>query len=52
VLPKLDRQGSWQELLNTAKPGSTAMIRRPATNLIAHSLILLGFVDGSEQSPS
>jgi isoamylase len=52
VLPKLDRQGSWQELLNTAKPGSTAMIRRPATTLVAHSLILLGFVDGSEQSPS
>jgi isoamylase len=52
VLPKLDRQGSWQELLNTAKPGSTAMVRRPATTLVAHSLILLGFVDGSEQSPA
>jgi glycogen operon protein len=46
-LPKIDRPGSWQELLNTAKPDSTAVIHRPAVNLVSHSLILLGFVEAA-----
>ena len=50
ALPSLDRPGGWEELLNTAKPGSTATIRRPAVNLVAHSLILLGFVEASERT--
>jgi isoamylase len=50
VLPHVERPGAWQELLNTAKPGSTATVRRPALNLVSHSLILLGFVEAAEQA--
>jgi isoamylase len=49
VLPRLERPGDWQELLNSAKAGSGATVRRPALNLVAHSLMLLGFVEASEQ---
>jgi glycogen operon protein len=48
-LPKLERPGVWQELLNTARPGSSSVIRQPALNLIAHSLILLGFTEAADQ---
>jgi glycogen operon protein len=40
TLPKLDGPGTWHEILNTARPG-TRPVRTPATNLVAHSLILL-----------
>jgi hypothetical protein len=50
VLPKVERPGRWEELLNTGKPSSVGAVRRPALNLVAHSLILLGFVEASEQT--
>ena len=50
VLPKVERPGRWEELLNTGKPSSGGAVRRPALNLVAHSLILLGFVEASEQT--
>ncbi len=42
VLPKMEGPGVWQELLNTARPG-TRIIRKDAINLVAHSLVLLRF---------
>ena len=41
VLPRMEGAGPWEELLNTARP-ATRVVRRPAVNLQAHSLILLG----------
>ena len=52
VLPKWERPGEWEELLNTGKPSSTGPVRRPALNLVAHSLMLLGFVEASKQAGS
>jgi glycogen operon protein len=40
VLPKLNGQGVWRELINTARPGSR-LVREGTVNLVAHSLILL-----------
>jgi len=52
VLPTTGRPGRWQELLNTAKPGPTAAVRRPAVHLAPHSLILLVFDPASGSSAS
>ncbi|HEX2030454.1 MAG TPA: glycogen debranching protein GlgX [Actinomycetota bacterium] len=41
-LPKLEPAGLWEELVNTAQAG-TRLLRKPAVNLVAHSLILLRF---------
>jgi glycogen operon protein len=43
VLPKVQGRGMWQELLNTAHPGPPRLVRTPALNLLAFSLILLRF---------
>ncbi|MEX0789263.1 MAG: hypothetical protein WD178_00645, partial [Actinomycetota bacterium] len=40
ALPEVSQEGTWQELLNTAKPASQ-LKRRSGLNLAAHSLILL-----------
>jgi isoamylase len=40
ALPEMSQEGTWLELLNTAKPGSQ-LKRRSGLNLTAHSLILL-----------
>jgi isoamylase len=40
ALPEISQQGTWLELLNTAKPASQ-LRRRSGLNLTAHSLILL-----------
>jgi isoamylase len=40
TLPKPDSGGQWEELLNTARPGSR-LVRHSTINLTAHSLILL-----------
>jgi isoamylase len=45
-LPKVEGPGIWQEILNTARPGSTRVVRNWALNLVAHSLILLRFGEG------
>jgi glycogen operon protein len=44
-LPKVVGPGIWNEILNTARPGSTRAVRNWALNLVAHSLILLRFGD-------
>ncbi len=40
TLPEVAQEGTWLELLNTAKPASQ-LKRRSGLNLAAHSLILL-----------
>jgi glycogen operon protein len=43
ALPSLDQEtGTWEELLNTARPG-TRPVRASGVNLVAHSLIVLAF---------
>jgi isoamylase len=47
ALPKVEGTGVWQELLNTARPGTPVRtINRPGMNLVAHSLILLRIGEG------
>ncbi|MBO0714702.1 MAG: glycogen debranching protein GlgX, partial [Acidimicrobiales bacterium] len=41
-LPRLERRGAWEELVNTARPG-TRMARKPTVNLTARSCILLRY---------
>ena len=40
TLPRLERPGVWEELLNTARPGRR-LVGQPTVNLTAHSTILL-----------
>jgi glycogen operon protein len=42
VLPKVEGSGLWQELINTARPGSR-VVKTGTVNLVAHSLMLLRF---------
>ena len=44
-LPKMKGQGIWQELLNTAHPGQTRLVKTPAINLLSFSLFLLRFAE-------
>ncbi len=44
-MPRQERIGEWEELLNTARSGRR-IVRKPTTNLIAHSLILLRYSEG------
>jgi isoamylase len=42
LLPRMEEAGAWQEVVNTARPGTPPrVIRRDRVNLVAHSLILL-----------
>jgi glycogen operon protein len=41
-LPGMAQQGVWREILNTARPG-TRVVKGGGVNLVAHSLLLLGF---------
>ena len=43
ALPPMREPGAWHEELNTAQPQSERLIRKPALNLNAHSLILLRY---------
>jgi glycogen operon protein len=45
VLPKQKAQGVWQELLNTAHPGQSRLVKTPAINLLSFSLFLLRFAE-------
>jgi len=45
TLPEVSGAGVWQELLNTARPGATRVVRHPALSLVAHSLVLVRFGD-------
>jgi glycogen operon protein len=40
TLPRFERPGIWEELLNTARPGRRE-VKLPTVNLTAHSTILL-----------
>ena len=40
TLPKNGGPGAWEELLNTARSGGR-VVKTPAVNLVAHSLVLL-----------
>jgi glycogen operon protein len=42
AMPKVEGPGVWQELLNTARPG-TRTLRTDAVHLVAHSLCLLRY---------
>jgi glycogen operon protein len=42
TLPRVEGAGAWQEILNTAHPGSR-VVKAAAVNLVANSLILLRF---------
>ncbi|HSL09815.1 MAG TPA: glycogen debranching enzyme GlgX, partial [Actinomycetota bacterium] len=50
TLPKQARPGSWRELVNTARPRQARTIRRPAVNLVAHSLALFAYEEGAGTS--
>ncbi|HEY2665346.1 MAG TPA: glycogen debranching protein GlgX [Actinomycetota bacterium] len=45
VLPKQKAQGVWQELLNTAHPGQSRLVKTPAINPLSFSLFLLRFAE-------
>jgi len=47
TLPRQSRPGTWRELVNTARPRQQRTIRRPAVNLIAHSLALFAYEEGT-----
>ncbi|HVL82061.1 MAG TPA: glycogen debranching protein GlgX [Actinomycetota bacterium] len=44
TLPKPEERGVWEEVMNTARPG-TRPVRKGALNLVAHSLVLLRFAE-------
>jgi glycogen operon protein len=41
TLPRIERPGIWEELLNTARALGARRVPGPTVNLTAHSLILL-----------
>jgi glycogen operon protein len=45
VLPKVEGDGVWTEILNTGRPG-TRRARGKSLNLLPHSLVLLRFGPG------
>jgi glycogen operon protein len=47
TLPKQTRPGTWRELVNTTRPRQQRTVRRPAINLVAHSLALLAYEEGT-----
>jgi glycogen operon protein len=44
TLPRVERSGVWEEVLNTARPGRR-LVRKPTVNLTAHSVILLRYAE-------
>jgi len=46
AMPKIEGPGMWEEILNTARPESTRLVKAPGVNLVAHSLILLRYGEG------
>jgi glycogen operon protein len=47
AMPKVEGPGMWEEILNTARPDSTRVVRTPGVNLVAHSLTLLRYGEGA-----
>lgn len=50
-LPARDIPGTWHELVNTVRSGHR-VIRTPAINLVAHSLVLLRFAPAKRELPA
>ena len=50
-LPPRDIPGNWHELVNTVRTGHR-LIRTPAINLVAHSLVLLRFAPAKREEPA
>jgi glycogen operon protein len=48
-LPRLDGAGMWEEIVNTARPIGTRLIRRRGVNLVSHSVILLRYLEDAER---
>jgi isoamylase len=44
-LPKVEGPGTWGELVNTAHPETSRVVKTEGVNLVAHSLILLRFTE-------
>jgi glycogen operon protein len=47
-LPRLDG-GLWEEIVNTARPIGSRLIRRGGINLVSHSAILLRYLADAER---
>ena len=45
LLPKVPGQGIWEEILNTAHPGPTRLLKTPGLNLLGYSMFLLRFTE-------
>jgi isoamylase len=48
ALPRLEG-GIWEEILNTARPIGSRLIRRSGINLVSHSAILLRYLEDAER---
>jgi glycogen operon protein len=48
-LPRLEGGGMWEEIVNTARPIGTRLIRRRGVNLVSHSVILLRYLEDAER---
>jgi glycogen operon protein len=50
-LPPMRMPGVWEELVNTARPGAR-LVRRTAVHLVAHSVMLLRYVEAAAERPA
>jgi isoamylase len=48
-LPRLDGAGMWEEIVNTARPIGSRLIRRRGVNLVSHSVILLRYLEDAQR---
>jgi glycogen operon protein len=48
-LPRLEGGGMWQEIVNTSRPVGSRLIRRGGINLVAHSAILLRYLEDAQR---
>ena len=50
VVPGVGGDGVWQEVVNTARPASTRLVRRRGVNLVSRSMMLLRYVEGAARA--
>jgi isoamylase len=48
-VPRLEGPGMWEEIVNTARPIGSRLIRRRGVNLVSHSVILLRYLEDAER---
>jgi hypothetical protein len=48
-VPRLEGAGMWEEIVNTARPIGSRLIRRRGVNLVSHSVILLRYLEDAER---